>query len=152
MILEHGNMWSILGETDGFCITTNSNVRTDGALVMGRGIAREARDRFPDLAYKAGAWILEHCGSNGKYGLLNMGKFGTNACILLFQVKYLWSDNADLELIKNATRELKATAEKYPQKRFDLNYPGIGNGKLQLRNVQPLLETLPDNVHVWRFV
>ncbi len=44
-----GNMWTAYEPADLFLITTNSTIRRDGALVMGRGIARQAKERFPDL-------------------------------------------------------------------------------------------------------
>ena len=50
MILEHGDMWSVFGKTDLFCITTNSFIRRDGQLVMGRGIALAAKKRVPHIA------------------------------------------------------------------------------------------------------
>jgi len=36
-------------------------------------------------------------------------------------------------------------------KRIDLNFPGIGNGKLPRHQVLYLLEDLPDNIHVWEY-
>jgi len=39
----------------------------------------------------------------------------------------------------------------HPDCRIDLNFPGIGNGRLSPDQVLPLIKQLPDNVHVWRY-
>ncbi|MEK6860596.1 MAG: hypothetical protein AABY07_01375 [Nanoarchaeota archaeon] len=48
MILVKGNMWDELGKAELILVTANSNIKKNGALVMGAGAAKEARDRFPD--------------------------------------------------------------------------------------------------------
>lgn len=60
---RRGDMWTAYEPADLFLITTNSTIRPDGALVMGRGIARQARDRFPGLAEVLGQHILNICSS-----------------------------------------------------------------------------------------
>jgi len=67
---QRGDMWPAFATAGLFLITTNSTIRKDGALVMGRGIARQARDRFPGLAVNLGRYILNTCGRLGNYGLL----------------------------------------------------------------------------------
>lgn len=44
-----GDMWSSYDEADLFLITTNATITTRGALVMGRGIARQANDAYIKL-------------------------------------------------------------------------------------------------------
>lgn len=60
-----GDMWQQYEQADLFLITTNSALRRDGALVMGRGIARQARERFPGLDAALGQEIQQRCGSLG---------------------------------------------------------------------------------------
>lgn len=67
---QTGDIWTVYPTTDLILITTNSTLRRDGKLVMGRGIARQARDRFPRLAKVLGQHISTHCGDQGTYGLL----------------------------------------------------------------------------------
>jgi hypothetical protein len=50
MKLTNGNMWSAYPQADLFLITTNSTLKNDGCLVMGKGIALEAAQRFPGPA------------------------------------------------------------------------------------------------------
>ncbi len=44
-----GDMWTAYDDADLFLITTNSTLKKNGVLVMGRGIARQACDRCPGL-------------------------------------------------------------------------------------------------------
>ncbi|MCO5205659.1 MAG: hypothetical protein M9928_11545, partial [Anaerolineae bacterium] len=60
---RQGDMWSAWDSADLFVITTNSTLRADGALVMGRGIARQARNRFPGIAAALGRAIAQTYGS-----------------------------------------------------------------------------------------
>ena len=139
---ETGNMWDCWDTTDHFIFTGNSYIKANGALVMGRGIAKEVRDRFPGIDIKIGSAIDNHL---SKYGVILGSKVG------VFQVKYHFKDEAKIHLIANSTRKLIAKASEKPQERFDMNYPGIGYGKLHRELVEPLLEDLPNNVHVWTF-
>ena len=140
---EYGDMWSAWEASDLFLITTNATIKGNSALVMGRGIARQARDRWPGLDIVMGRAI----GSSGrKYGLLvGKGKLGA------FQVKHHYWELASVELIKLSVDMLLKWCAAHPGKRVDLNYPGIGNGKLPIEVVQPIIERLPASVHVWRF-
>lgn len=149
MILEKGDMWSVFGKTDLFLITTNPIRRKDGAIVMGRGIAKQVKERFPNFPFDFG-WrysiqfmgyqSLTPTGVVGRYDGQLMG---------YFMVKDHWREEAKLELIEDSVSDLCETAYAYG--RIDLNFPGIGNGKLRREDVLPIIEQLPDNVHVWEF-
>lgn len=144
-VFKQGNMWDIYIEVDNFVITTNSFLKNNGAVVMGRGIAQQARDSFEGIDFYFGERIKESCGHLGTYGFI----FTTP--IALFQVKKHFKDQASLELISLSTEMLASAAKKHPKETFALNYPGVGNGKLDKKDVQPIIETLPDNVQIWTF-
>jgi len=150
MILEYGNMWSIWSKTDLFLITTNSFVKHTGQLVMGAGIARQARDRFPSLDTTLGQAIRETCGHLGEYGLFISPRWPATR-LGLFQVKRHWSTDAILDLIHQSADQLTQWASTHPDCRIDLNFPGIGNGRLSPDQVLPVIKQLPDNVHVWQY-
>ena len=57
---KHGDMWDSYDDVNMFCITTNNAIKKNGALVMGRGIAKEAKDRFPGLDLRLGSLITHH--------------------------------------------------------------------------------------------
>ena len=144
---EFGNMWTIFDHTDNFIITTNSYIRADGALVMGRGIAAEVKARYPHVPHELGA-MINHL---SLYGLVTLMTKQGLPTISAFQVKYHYSDPATLELIQYSTTYLDTLASEIPECRFDMNFPGIGNGKLAYDDVLPIVQQLPDNVHIWTF-
>jgi hypothetical protein len=146
MILEKGNMWDIYNETDAFVITTNPVKRTDGAVVMGRGIALEAKTRFPNLPYVFGE-VLNLPAEQHFFG--KIGLFDSKP-IYYFMVKDHWKNNASLNIIASSCYFLKSSKE-LENKRVDLNFPGIGNGKLNRESVLYLLQDLPNNIHIWEY-
>ena len=143
---KKGNMWDCLNEVDHFIITTNAIVKRNGALVMGAGIAKQARDAYPDLDVMFGS-AVNLFSKDGYYGCLLWAnnKWG------IFQVKHHFKDEASLELITKSTQGLRNHAEQSPDQTYALNFPGIGNGKLNYDAVKPIVSTLPDNVQVWTF-
>ena len=149
MILEKGNMWDVFHKTDIFMITTNPIIRNDGAVVMGRGIALEAKKRFPQLPYDFGKELKS---LHPEIDQESVGQIGVydGTPIWFFMVKHHWRDAASLRIIEQSVFYLKY-GFKISDKRIDLNFPGIGNGRLERNRVLPILEELPDNVHVWEY-
>ena len=148
MILLTGNMWDEFHDADYFIFTGNAFVKNNGALVMGRGIAKQVRDTFRGIDVRLGTAITaaKLQGASGNfYGTIVGKKIG------VFQVKYHWSDKADLGLIAKSAEMLLEIANNHPSKTFHMNFPGIGNGHLKYEDVLPLLEFLPDNVFIWTF-
>lgn len=145
MILERGNMWNVFGKTDLFLITTNPIITIAEAVVMGRGLAKEIKDRYPDLPYDFAKQL--------KAGYANVGYIGKydHQRVGWFMVKSHWQEPAELEIINKSVEQLTAVAMFNKHWRIDLNFPGIGNGKLKRQDVLPIIEQLPDNVHVWEY-
>ena len=147
---QRGDMWAAFATTDLFLITTNSTIRKDGVLVMGRGIARQARERFPGLDAAIGKQILSLCGNEGQYGLLVSPRW-PEAKLGAFQVKAHYSQPAGLELIRHSTAMLCAWCAMHPDAQVILNYPGIGNGRLHSKTVLPIIGQLPKQVTIWEY-
>lgn len=145
-----GDMWTAYDDADLFLITTNSTLKKNGALVMGRGIARQARDRFPGLDVTLGREIARRCGSRGEYGLLVSPRWPA-AKLSAFQVKTDYARPAALSLIRLSAIALLIWCEEHPGAAVHVNCPGIGNGGLARAEVLPLLKSLPANVHVWEY-
>jgi hypothetical protein len=151
MNLKYGDMWDVWESSDLFVITGNSYLRKDGCLVMGRGIARQAKDKFKGLNLKLGKIIEREVGHLGKYYLLVSTDWKRGRKLALAQVKTDFSYDADLGLIRGMTSRLNVLAVENKESVINMNFPGIGNGNLSVEQVMPLIETLPDNVNVWRF-
>lgn len=144
-------MWKAPNSDVGFfCFTTNSFLRKDGKAVMGRGIAFQVAQRFPNIPVILGKKI-NHLVT---YGIRQCGVYKVNNVpvqMTAFQVKQHWKQPADLELIDYSTKLLARIATHYPKKIVLLNYPGIGNGRLAQELVEPILEQLPNNVWVYKY-
>lgn len=146
-------MWDVIGEANLFLITTNARVNSQGNLVMGRGIALEATQRYPAIAKAWGSRLIK-MGRPREYNLLlpdGWTEMRLQRGFGAFQVKYSWELPADLGLIERSTLKLAALATAHPNAQIHLNYPGIGNGRRTVDEVSPILAALPNNVTVWRY-
>ena len=147
---KRGDMWTAFAAADLFLITTNSTIRNDGALIMGCGIARQARERFPGLAEALGQHILNTCGSLGEYGLLISSRW-PYAKLGAFQVKRHYSQIASLELIQRSTSALCAWCLEHLDASVHLNFHGVGYGRLRREDVLPIITLLPDQITIWEY-
>ena len=138
----YGDFWAY--PADVRLITTNGLVKKNGEAVMGRGVALQAKTRYPGLAQCVGGVILAY----GNHVQINLGldaPFGLG----IFPTKHNWFEKSDITLIKQSAEELKTMANIYPTLLFLLPRPGTGNGGLLYKDVKPAIEDiLPDNVLV----
>jgi len=142
MIEKKGNIW--YAKATIICITTNGDVKKNGELVMGRGIAHQATTRYPGLAKLFGDEVKMYGNTYCPTPYLDEGRL-----LALFPVKHHWMDPADLNLIRTSTEQLFAQAIAFPHAIFVLPRPGCGNGRLKWEDVKPIVEILPDNVHIY---
>lgn len=147
MQLAQGDMWTVYDQADLFLVTTNGVVTRSGALVMGAGIAGQARDRFPGLDQALGSTVKA---AGSPYGLLVSPKW-PKARLGAFQTKDNWTEGSSPALIGFAANKLLAWCEAHPTARVHLNMPGVGHGGLFRGAVLPLLASLPDTVTVWEY-
>jgi hypothetical protein len=140
-VIEYtGDIWEY--PSDWLCVTTNGNVRNDGAAVMGRGIALEAKRRYPKLPHILAERILE--GGNHVHPL---GSFG-GKLIFSFPTKNDWRDRSNLTLIQMSVRELlyyhnsakKLFGHDYPV--VAMTRPGCGNGGMNWPDVKAAIGPL----------
>ena len=127
--------------------TSNSSLTRDRRLVMGRGAALSIRDAYPGLDSELGDIVYRTVEALGDYGLLCMKYEGTN--IGAFQVKRHYILNARLDLLMKSTEMLIEVANQY--ERIDMNFPGIGLGRMKVDTVENIICGLPDNVYVWKW-
>lgn len=146
-------------KNDAICITTNGYVKKNGEAVMGRGIAKEAAEEYPQLP----KWLGTHLGYNGNH--VTLGSFdypcttenGYEVCeqvFFIFPVKPTfgpngemgWKAKADLNLIKQSAEELMEFINDFSyMKTVLLPRPGCGNGKLSWEQVKPVIEPILDD-------
>jgi len=149
MLEAYGNIWDIAeeGGWDALCITTNGFVRKDGAAVMGRGIALEARNRYPGLDKELGTAILKR--GNNAHVFFPDPRFD----IVSLPVKHAytkdgqpgWKGKADINLIMSSLDELIYYTNRYQWFDVLLPRPGCGNGGLSWDFVKSKIEHMLDN-------
>lgn len=135
-----GNIWELAQPGDAIIITTNGTVKKNGECVMGRGIAKEAKDRFPEIALVLGEKIRDY--GNRPHALL----VDNNIMLFSFPVKHNWWEKADLKLIKQSANWFNSQfIGPYEFNTIWMPRPGCGNGGLNWENVRPLIDFLRDN-------
>jgi len=140
MLQEYGDFWSFLGDIH--VLTTNGTLKSNGACVMGRGIAREAKIRFPGLDKALGREINSHGNRVHKLGRWTRAD-GATFNLMSFPVKHQWFDKADIELIKDSAARLAFDLQGV--NRVILVRPGCGNGGLNWGVVKPVIEEYLDD-------
>lgn len=149
MKLRKGDMWDVYERSDLFLITTNGRIaEPQGKLVMGRGVAKEARDMFPGLDRRLALKIKSVGVFDEKLQCWRYG-FIPGANLGILQVKYHWNHVADLALIQFSVNKLAMWTDEHQGAIVNMPFPGIGAGRLKKDQVMPIIEWLPDNVTVW---
>jgi hypothetical protein len=157
-------MWSIWGKTNLFVFTANGVIKKGNSLVMGRGMAKQVKEKVPHVARNIAAIILsnhnaitdfdpETSGFQSIYSLA-IDERSIGQPVGAFQVKYHFRSLATPELIKSSSISLFQwiieNLDRHPTGiRVDMNYPGIGNGGLTKAQVKPIISLLPACVHIW---
>ena len=116
------------------CKTTNAVVKADGRLVMGKGIALQAKQRFKDIDLYLGNQV-DYYGNRCFVYRSVKDKY-----IISFPTKHHWRDNSTLELIEVSTISLVDITNIYGFEKVYLPRVGCCNGKLDWKNVKPILE------------
>lgn len=145
MLEAYGNIWDLLPNYGAIVITTNGYVKKNGEAVMGRGIAKEAVDRFPEFPKRLG-YALQKCG-NKTFRFPNIVDY----IVFTLPVKPQygpngemgWKAKADINLIQESVVDLVRLASK--DLKIIMPRPGCGNGKLFWKDVKPVIEPLLDD-------
>lgn len=115
-------------------ITTNGTIGHFG-LVMGRGVAKIARDRNPGLSWR----LAERVKDDGLHVV-----WDRETDLVAFPVKWNFWERADLDLIRVSCYELVAQAHQYAAydqwEHIYLPLVGAGNGHRRRDEVLPILE------------
>lgn len=146
MISTTGDLWTY-GNPDARVITTNGFRKANGECVMGRGCAREARDKYPGLAKRIG----DRIGETGNHAYV----FDVDEpwMLVTFPVKPVtgakgepgFSSMASMEIIEASAWRVLTMAESYGWSEIVMPRPGAGNGGLSWRLVKGVLEAILDD-------
>lgn len=148
MLEKTGNIWE--SGADIICVTTNGIVKKDGRLVMGAGIARVARDKYPDFDYYLGECVRAFGNKPHLYSLPD-----AIGMLCSFPTKHHWKEDSDLNLIEESCKELVQITNKTEEVfgrpiRVALTRPGCGCGSLWWEDVKPVIERyLDERFEIW---
>ena len=152
MVELEGNIWDFLPNVADrnlryfyLGITINGNVKKNGELVMGRGIAAQAKQRYPKLARVFGQYHRVH---GLRVNFQQVFDRGVYRFFFGFPTKIDWWKPASLELIEQSCRELQSTMRGNPNLVCYMTRPGCGNGGLKWDVVKPLMNKYFANLNL----
>ena len=100
---------------------------------MGKGIALQAKQRFPKLPTLLGQYVKQKGNQ-----LCYISEYN----IISFPTKYHWKDKSDIDLIKQSCLQLEYFVRTY-DKYAVLPRPGCQNGELDWKqDVKPIIENV----------
>ena len=134
MLEVTADIWGYL-DSAVIAITTNGSVTPAGRSVFGRGVARQAGERFPEIAENLGR-LLRDEGNHVFY--LGFG-------IVSFPVEETPWSLPDLRIIARSARELRELSDSSGWQRVVVPRPGCGGGGLAWKDVRPLLDVCLDD-------
>ncbi|MFW6219706.1 MAG: hypothetical protein ACOC33_02560 [bacterium] len=164
MKIYRGNILLRIGKAPAICITTNGFVTSNNKCVMGRGIAKQISDLYPEISTKLGNLIRQ----NGNIVQVITNINGTD--IIAFPVKPItssdnsklvrhmigkintkhipgWAVKADINIICESTKQLAELIRLKNYKYVCLPKPGCGAGELSWDEVKSKIkDIISDNI------
>ena len=130
-----GNLWDfhLVGPV---CITTNGIIKKNGELVMGAGIALQAKQRFPEVPRKLADAVKI-------YG--NRTMYLTQERMFSFPTKHDWRDPSDIDLIAESALQLIGLTNGCKFSSVFLPKPGCANGQLSWSKVNVVIGAILDD-------
>ncbi len=129
-----GDIWEYVA-SGVIVITTNGSKTRDGRAIFGRGVARQAALRYPDLAEILGTRLMTE----------GNRVFDLGHGIATFPVEESPWSLPDLRIIARSAEELRLLADRSGWQRIIVPRPGCGGGGLAWQEVRPLLEPWLDD-------
>jgi hypothetical protein len=143
-LLDYSKPWAL---PDVYLFTGNPIIRNDGAIVMGRGAAKQVRDTYTRVPYILADKINRDPNRSIYWATISKSK---EQHIGWFKVKEHWQHEAKPHLVQQSVNALMRIAIKHSQYKYHINYPAIGNGKLSADDIAPMLISLPNNVIIYK--
>lgn len=131
----HGNLWDFHG-LGPVCITTNGIIKKDNTLVMGAGIALQAKQRFPKVPGILAELVKVH--GNRAFYIVTCRLFS-------FPTKHDWKDKSDINLIAQSCCDIVDITNKVGFEQVYLPKPGCANGQLNWDDVNAVISQILDD-------
>lgn len=130
--VQSGNVWD--HHPDSYIVvTTNGVVNPNGELIMGKGIALEAKNRYPLLPIHAGNLVK----NAGNYTFV-FPKYK----LITFPTKHHWRHKGDINLIQRSIEQLLHVIDNHDELCIEKIYApllGCGNGGLKWETVSSMI-------------
>ena len=141
MRILRGSLWDVELDNCLRVIPVNLGWKTNGENVMGRGVAKQAAEKYPILP----SWYGWRCEAMADTKLTRLYRYQN---LLLFPVKPLfktspqlsWQRRADLTLVEESTKQLANFFVGTGTNHVALPLVGCGNGGLPPLKVLPILQ------------
>jgi len=127
------DIWSYLGQAV-IVITTNGSLTRDGQALPGRGTARQASEKFPEMRVRLGEKLAQH--GNHVHEIM--------PGLVSFPVEETPWSQPDKRLIRQSAEELRALVDQHGWPVVIVPRPGCGGGGLCWDEIKPLLIDLFD--------
>jgi hypothetical protein len=127
------DIWSYLGQAV-IVITTNGSLTRDGQALPGRGTARQASEKFPEMRVRLGEKLAQH--GNHVHEII--------PGLVSFPVEETPWSQPDKRLIRRSAEELRALVDQHGWPVVIVPRPGCGGGGLCWDEIKPLLIDLFD--------
>lgn len=138
-----GNIFDYAGPGNVIVIPTNGNVTAYGKAVMGKGVALQAKQRWPKLPTDLGKILKREGNRIAHFGYQSENGFER---VVTFPTKENWPEDSTLALIeKNTVALANYCAGIGNDLSFYLPRLGCGEGGLQWEAVKPVLAKLLDD-------
>lgn len=135
-------------------ITINCIVKNNGELVMGKGVALEAKNRFKNISLEFGKQIFSQKQNGKDYFGVYFHK-ESNLWVFGIPTKYHYKDNSDIDLISKSLNYLNTLVnENFPEFNGIENIvalPAVGCGYGNLnwkKQVRPIANKILDGRYV----
>jgi hypothetical protein len=133
MLETVGDIWEYAA-TSVVAITTNGSLTRDGRAIFGKGVAKQAALRCPELAETLGRLLADQ-GNHVFY--LGHG-------IVSFPVEETPWSLPDLRIIARSAQELRHLVDRSGWRQVVVPRPGCGGGGLAWHEVKPILDACFD--------
>lgn len=143
MLIKQGDLFKPSKEVDAICIPTNGQRKQNGRAVMGAGVAKIARDKWPELDIKLG-WSLHHIGN--RVHIFTVGDLDILFCVVSFPTKNHWRNPSNVAILNRSAHQLVELADQANWNQVWLPVVGCGLGGLSWTDeVAPLLSSILDD-------
>jgi len=131
-----GDIWKYYKKKNtAIVIPTNGTLKNNDEAIMGRGLAKDVKDKIHGFAKLLGIQIFAW--GNHVYNVKKN--------IYSFPTKHKWFYKSDLKLIKRSCKELVKLVDRDGYKKVILPRVGCGNGKLNWKDVKLILKKYFDD-------